>query len=112
MSFAKTAELAKALPSEKPLTASGFPEPLAFRDPRIAQRFATRSAEPSGTRARSRTSFAPLCSSSEMTRSLLHRCTRNNANIGSIMEATHDGEADILTGFRGEQSDHQLNPLL
>ena len=50
-------------------------------------------------------------SSTEMTRRLLHRCTRNNANIGSIMEATHDGEADILAGVRGEQSDHQFNPL-
>ena len=27
------------------------------------------------------------------------------------MEVTHDREADVLAGFRGEQSDHQFAPL-
>ena len=27
------------------------------------------------------------------------------------MEVTHDCEADVLAGFRGEQSDHQFDPL-
>jgi len=27
------------------------------------------------------------------------------------MEVTHDREADVLAGFRGEQSDHQFDPL-
>jgi hypothetical protein len=47
-----------------------------------------------------------LCSFQEIIRSLFHSRARNDANIRSVMELTHDCEADVLAGFGGEQPDH------